>query len=164
MLKFVPAMLTVSPALPGATLVGERLLAEGTGLLTVNVATRDGAPPGFATVTNGVPATAMALAGMAANNCVGLAYAEETMLEPNVTIEDGPKPDPLIVRVNCSPPAVALAGSNPPIVGCEFGVRTVSVTEDEVPPPPSPLGGIFVMVMLSAPTFAMSPAKIAVVT
>jgi hypothetical protein len=72
LLKFVPVMVTFRPALSGPTLVGERLLAVGTGLLTVNVVTRDALPPGFVTVTSRLPATAMAPAGMAAVNCVGL--------------------------------------------------------------------------------------------
>jgi len=67
-LKFVPMTLRVIAALPKATVEGERLLAVGTGLLTVKVVTRDGLPPGLVTVTNGVPATAIALAGIAACN------------------------------------------------------------------------------------------------
>ena len=50
---------------------GAVTLKSATGLLTVNDTTTDGFPPGFATVTSGVPATAMALAGMAACNSVG---------------------------------------------------------------------------------------------
>ena len=69
-LKPVPVTLRVTAAFPAATVDGERLLAPGNGLFTVNVVTRDGLPPGFATVTNGVPATAIALAGIAACNCV----------------------------------------------------------------------------------------------
>jgi hypothetical protein len=65
-LKFVPVTVRVTAALPAETVVGERLLAPGTGLLTVKVVTRDGLPPWFLTVTKGVPATAMALAGIAA--------------------------------------------------------------------------------------------------
>jgi hypothetical protein len=67
-LKFVPVTVKVTAASPAETVVGERLLAPGTGLLTVKVVTRDGLPPGFVTVTKGVPATAMALAGIAACN------------------------------------------------------------------------------------------------
>ena len=67
-LKFVPVTVTVTPASPAETVVGERLLTPGTGLLTVKVVTRDGLPPGFVTVTKGVPAAAMALAGIAACN------------------------------------------------------------------------------------------------
>jgi hypothetical protein len=64
--KFVPTTFNVIAAFPAATVDGERLLAPGMGLFTVNVTTTDGAPPGFATVTSGVPATVMALAGTAA--------------------------------------------------------------------------------------------------
>jgi len=71
-LKFVPDTFKVKLALLGATLVGERLPMVGKGLLTVNVVTTDGLPPGFTTVTKGVPPTAIALAGIDADNCVGL--------------------------------------------------------------------------------------------
>ena len=69
-LKFVPVTLTVTAALPAGSVEGTRLLVPGNGLFTVNVVTSDGLPPGFATVTNGVPAAAIAAAGIAACNCV----------------------------------------------------------------------------------------------
>src|SRR5690349_11089401 len=62
-LKFVPVTASVSAALPAATVLVERSLAPGTGLFTVKVVTREGLPPGLATITKGVPATAIALAG-----------------------------------------------------------------------------------------------------
>jgi hypothetical protein len=65
-LKFVPVTLRVIPASPAETVAGERLVAIGTGLFTVKVVTSEGFPPGFVTVTNGVPATAIAPAGIAA--------------------------------------------------------------------------------------------------
>jgi hypothetical protein len=71
-LKLDPVTFRVSAALPAAALDGERRLSCATGLFTVNVTTVDGALPGFATVTSGVPATAMALAGIAAWTSVGL--------------------------------------------------------------------------------------------
>ena len=115
--KFVPVTPTVRAALPAGTLGGETLLAAGTGLFTVNVTSNDGEPPGFATVTNGVPATAIALAGMAACNWFAVTNADETTFEPNVTAELEVKPVPVRVRVNAGPPAVALAGINAPTVG-----------------------------------------------
>ena len=160
----MPVMLTLSPALPGATLVGARLLAAGTGLLTVNVFTTDGFPPGFATVTNGVPATAIAAAGIAADSCVEFTKAEDTVLEPKVTTDEGPKPVPVIASVNCMPPAVALAGTIDPMVGCEFDARTVSVAGDEDPPPDPSSPSVLVMAIPIAAGFAISAAKIAVVT
>jgi hypothetical protein len=71
-LKFAPVTARVAAALPTGTLDGETLLTPGTGLLTVKVITTDALPPGLATVTKGVPATAMALAGIAACNSVEL--------------------------------------------------------------------------------------------
>ena len=65
-MKFVPVTLRVTAGSPAETVAGEMPLAPGTGLFTVNVVTSEGLPPGFDTVTKGVPATAMALAGMAA--------------------------------------------------------------------------------------------------
>jgi hypothetical protein len=71
-LKFVPLTVTFCAALPSGTVTGETPLGAGTGLFTVNVVTIEGLLPGFVTVTKGVPATAMALAGMDADNCVAL--------------------------------------------------------------------------------------------
>ena len=71
-LKLDPVTFSVSEALPGRALEGERRLSCGTGLFTVNVTAVEGRLPGFVTVTSGVPATAMALGGMAACNSVGL--------------------------------------------------------------------------------------------
>ena len=115
-MKFVPVTLKVRPALPGATLDGEMVVAAGTGLLTVNDTT-SGLPLGFLTLTGGVPATAMALAGIEACKVVELTYADETVGPPNVTIEDAPNPVPVIVSVKDGPPAVALAGLSAPTTG-----------------------------------------------
>jgi hypothetical protein len=121
----------------------------GTGTLslkssfTVNVATTDGLPPGFATVTKGVPATAMALAGIAACKRVALTNDVETEMELKVTAELTVNPVPTIWSVNPGPPAVALAGCNAPITGCVFVGRIVRVTGDEVPPAlPPPAGSV----------------------
>jgi hypothetical protein len=71
-LKFDPVTLKVSGGLPGATLCGEMLIAVGIELLTVNDLAVDGIPPGFVTMTSGVPGVAMALAGIdAISVCVG---------------------------------------------------------------------------------------------
>ena len=135
LLKFVPVTLSVIAGLPAGLLEGERLLVIGTGLFTTNVVTSDGAPPGFATVTNGVPAAAIALAGIAACNCVWLTNAEDTMLELKVTMEPEVKPLPDSVIVNAGPPAVVLAGLNAPTAGWVFVGRIVSGNVELVPPP-----------------------------
>ena len=143
-LKFVPVTVRVTAALPADTVEGERLLAPGIGLLMVKVVTRDGLPPGFVTVTNGVPATAMALAGIAACNLVeSLLNADETVLELKVTTELAVNPVPVSKRVNAGLPAVVLAGIKAPITGCVFVARTFRVTEGEVPPGlPPPTGSV----------------------
>src|SRR5437867_4240858 len=60
--KFVPVIVSVEPEVPAILLEGERLLAIGTGLLTVNVSGGVDVPPpgaGFVTVTEIVPAVAI---------------------------------------------------------------------------------------------------------
>ena len=148
-LKFMPMTFKVAAAFPSGKLEGERLPAPGTGLFTVNDVTRDGLPPGFVTVTNGVPATAIALAGIAACNCVALTNAEETILELKLTTEPAVNPVPVNVSVNAGPPAVVLAGSNPPTTGCVFTGRTVSGDDGEVPPSlPFPTGSVTEMLIV----------------
>lgn len=110
-LKFVPVTLSVAAGFPAGKLEGERLLTPGTGLFTVKVVTTEGRPLGFATVTNGVPATAIEPAGMAACNTVELTNADETTLELNVTTEPAVKPDPVNVSVKPGPPGSS-AGRN----------------------------------------------------
>ena len=95
-LKFVPVTLRVVTPLPAGTVEGERRTAAGTGLLMVNDFTRDGLPPGFATVTKGVPAAVMELAGIAACNKVEFSKAVETTLELKVTTELDVNPVPVI--------------------------------------------------------------------
>jgi hypothetical protein len=117
--------------------------------LTVNVATKERLPPGFATVTKGVPATAMALAGIAASKRVAFTNAAETALELKVTTELAVNPVPTIWSVNAGPPAVALAGCNAPITGCVFAGRIVRVTGGEVPPAlPPPVGSVTEMLIV----------------
>ena len=163
-MKFAPDIFSVSAALPGGALVGERLVKAGAGLFTVNEVTKDGLPPGFCTLTKGVPATAMALAGMDACKVVEFVYAEETVADPKVTVVVGPNPVPIIVKVNAGPPAVVLAGLNPPTVGCVFAGRIVSDTMGEVPPleKSTPKSG-FVRVIAIAPGDAMAEVATVVV-
>src|SRR5260370_3318888 len=67
--KFVPLTVRVKAGPPTVVALGEILVSEGTGLLTVRE--RDPlAPPGFTTVMERVPAEAMSLAGMAALSSV----------------------------------------------------------------------------------------------
>jgi hypothetical protein len=163
-LKFAPVTLRVRALLPGAAVVGDSAVMAGTGLLTVNDVTTDGFPPGFSTLTKGVPATAIALAGMDACNVVEFVYAEETVADPNFTIEVGANPVPTIVSVKDGPPAVALAGLNPPTVGCVLDGSIVIVAAGDVPPleKPTPNSG-FLTEMAIVPGDAMAEAATVVV-
>lgn len=71
-LKLAPVTSRLSAPLPAAALKGESRLSCGTGLFTVNATAAEGLLPGFDTVTAGVPATTIALAGIFACNSVAL--------------------------------------------------------------------------------------------
>ena len=107
----------------------------------MKVATTDRLPSGLVTVTKGCPATAMALAGIAASNRVALTNAVETGADLKVTMELDVNPVPTIFSVNAGPPAVALTGTSAPTTGCVFVGRIVRGRVDEVPPPLPPVGG-----------------------
>ncbi len=63
--KFVPFSVRVNAGPPAVVALGEMLVSEGSGLLTVRM--RDPlVPPGFTTVMERVPAEAMSLTGIAA--------------------------------------------------------------------------------------------------
>ena len=66
--KLLPLTVSVKPALPAVTFVGEMLDIEGTGLLTVSVAADEVPPPGAAllTVMERLPPEAMSLAEIVA--------------------------------------------------------------------------------------------------
>jgi hypothetical protein len=86
-------------------------------LFTVNVTTVEGFAPGFDTVTTGVPATAIRLAGILACNCVALENAVAMVVPLKLTIELGVKLLPDKVSVKDGPPAVTLAGVSAPTTG-----------------------------------------------
>lgn len=162
-LKLLPLTCSVSAPLPGAALGGVSELSSGTGLFTVNVTTVEGRLPGFATVTIGVPATAIALAGMLACNSETLENVVDIGTSLKLTTELGVKLLPDNVNVNEGPPAVALAGDSVPTTGCTFTGEIVRFSGLEVPPPLEPLRG-FVTVMVAVPALAMSPAEIAMLS
>lgn len=63
--KFVPVIVRANAAPPAAAVVGERLLAVGTGLLMVKGSGADSTPPlGSKTVTKKVPAVAISEAAI----------------------------------------------------------------------------------------------------
>jgi hypothetical protein len=155
-LKLVPVTCRVIAALPGAALEGERWLCCGTGLFTVNVTTTDGSAPGFVTVTIGVPATAIAPAGIVPCNSVPLKKLGTIVFPLKLTTELGVKLFPERVNVNDGPPAVVEAGDSAPTTGWMFPAVMVMVAGLDVPPPLVPFGG-FVTVIFAAPGLAISP-------
>jgi len=154
-LKFAPVTFSVKAPLPGAAPEGVRELSSGTGLFTVNVTTVEGRPPGFATVTIGVPATAIALAGMLACNSETLENVVAIGIPLKLTIELAEKLFPDKVNVNAGPPAVALAGESVPTTGWIFAGEMIRLTGFEVPPPPELLKG-FVTVSVAVPALAIA--------
>src|SRR5919201_621245 len=102
------------------------------GALTVNVSAFDAMPSGLATVTDGVPAVAISVFGIAAVSWVAL---------PNVVVRFAPfqrttapftKFVPFTVSVNPGPPAVAVFGDSDVSVGA--GAVTVNVSAFDVVP------------------------------
>jgi hypothetical protein len=162
-LKLFPLTVSVTAGLPTKTLGGESTVAAGTGLFTVNDMATDGELPGLDTVTSGVPATAMALAGIEACSCVALTNIETTVAPLKATSEIGVKLLPVTDRVKPIPPAVVLGGTRPSTTGCPLAVTIVSVKALEVPPALELLAG-FVTVMVAVPGFEMSLAVTAMVS
>jgi hypothetical protein len=98
--------------------------------LTVKLTELEDPPPGLGFVTNtiGVPAAAMALAGMETMICVAVTeVGTSPALVPKVTFELLMKFVPLIVSVNAAPPAVALVGEIVVTVGTGLLVAPVMV-------------------------------------
>lgn len=65
--------------------------------------------------------------------------------------------------MNVGPPAVVLAGSSAPTIGCRFAAVIVRVMEFETALPPAPLAG-FVTVIDAMPGFAMSLGETAILS
>jgi hypothetical protein len=76
--------------------------------------------PGLVTVTVAGPAEAMAVAGIAAVNCVELTNVVATAVPPKLTTEEERKLAPLTDRVNAGLPATLLVGDIVEIVGSEI--------------------------------------------
>jgi len=134
-LKLLPITSRVTAALPGTALDGERRLSCGTGLFTVNVSAEEAMPPGFVTVTIGVPATAIAFAGILACNSATLENVVDIVFPLKLTTEPVVKLLPDKVNVNDGAPAVALAGDSAPTTGWKFEPTTVNGNAGVAPPP-----------------------------
>src|SRR5215472_9976429 len=137
--KPVPVTVSVKAALPAVTLAGLRLLMVGVGftLATVSERAPDVPPPGAGvnTVTLGVPAAAISLAGMAAVSCVDETNVVVRLAPLTWTIEPLVKLEPVAVRVKAAPPAEAVLGLMLERIGAGVGAAMVRAREFEVPPP-----------------------------
>ena len=158
--KFVPFTVRVKLGPPASVEVGEMLVVVGTGLFIVSVCVFDVPPPGaaFTTVIEAVPAVAISEARIVVVSVV-LETKAVTRDEPlKSAVEDALKFVPLMVSVNCAPPAVVEVGEMLLVVGA--GLLIVSVCEFDVPPP----GAEFTTVIEAVPAVAISEARIVAVS
>jgi xanthosine utilization system XapX-like protein len=149
----VPFTVKVNAAPPTVAPLGLSDVIVGTGLFTVNVDPADVPPPGagFVTVTEGMPATAMSAAVIAAVICVELTKVVVLAAPLKFTAEVGKKFVPFTVNVKAAPPAVALDGDSDVIVA--VGLFIVNVWFPDVPPPGAGL---------KTDTFTVPPVAISV--
>jgi hypothetical protein len=161
--KPVPVTVRVKAGPPAVAEAGKTVLMTTTGLLTVKVFPDEVPPPGVGlkTVTVGVPAMAISVAGIAA-----VAWVEErtvVVLSPlfhRTLVTPETKPVPVTVRVKADPPAVAVEGEMAERVGTGlFAAVTLNDFAPEVPPP----GVGLKTVTLAVVTVAISVAGIAAV-
>ena len=159
-LKFVPVTVKVNCAPPASVEVGLIAVVVGTGFFTVKVCAPEVPPPGpgFTTVMESVPPTAISEAGT---------VTEMVVLEMNVVVNGTPlksivdeasKFVPVTVSVNEDPPAVVEVGEMELVVGT--GLFIVRVCAFEVPPP----GVGFTTVMEAVPPVTTSAAGTIAVT
>ena len=134
-MKFVPFTVSVKAAPPAMALLGERVVAVGTGLLIVKVIAEEVPPPGgpLNAVTAAVPAVAMSEASMAAVTFVALTNVVVRAEPFHFTCVPATKFVPFTVSVNPGPPAVALLGEIEVSVGA--GLSTAKLLGLDVPPP-----------------------------
>ena len=143
---------------PAIAVLGEILVSDGGGLVTVKASAVDVPPPGAGvkTVIENVPAEAMSDAGIVAVNCVLLTKVVVRLAPLTRTTEAETKLLPVTVNVNPGLPEFALVGEILANDGC--GLLTAS---DSVPVV-EPSGLITPMARL--PVEAMSLAGIAAVS
>jgi hypothetical protein len=159
-LKFVPVTVSVNCAPPAVVDVGEMLVVVGAGLFTVKVCVPEVPPPGpgFTTVIESVPPTAIFPAGTVMLIVVLEMNVVTNGMPLKSMVDDALKFVPVTVSVKLGPPAVVDVGEMEVAVGA--GLLIVSVCELEVPPP----GAGFVTVIDAVPPTAMSGAVIVAVT
>jgi len=159
-LKFVPFTVSANDDPPAVVEVGDMLVVVGVGLLTVSVCAPEVPPPGpgFTTVIESVPPTAMDDDGM-----VIVIIVDETNVVTNgtpftSTVDEALKFVPVTVSVKDGPPAVVEVGEIEVVVGAGFLI--VNVCAFDVPPP----GVGFTTVIDAVPPTAMSAAGTIAVT
>ena len=133
--KFVPLIVKVCAAAPGAAEVGERLVMVGAGLSTVKFTEFDAPPPGagLVTTTAKLPAVTRSELPSVIFNWVGLTKVGACATPWKVTIEVEMKFVPVMVRVWGVVPVVTEAGDRLVMVGA--GLFTVRLIEFDAPPP-----------------------------
>ena len=111
--KFEPFTVSVKADPPARALGGESVVIPGTGLFTENVAGFDVLPvEELNTVTCGVPAFAISLAGTVAVTCELLTKVVVRATPFHCTTDVASNCTPFTVRVNPAPPALALEGES----------------------------------------------------
>src|SRR5262249_9000093 len=127
--KPVPVTVSVKATLPAVTLAGLKLLMLGVGftLATVSERAPDVPPPGAGvkTVTLGVPAAAISLAGIVAVSCVDETYVVVRLAPLTWTIDPLVKLEPVAVRVKAAPPAEVVLGLMLERMGAGVGAAMV---------------------------------------
>jgi len=120
--KLEPDTHKLKAGAPTGAPLGSRELILGTrfiAVVMVKFMALEMPPPGagLVTVTAGVPADAMAAAGIAAVNCVALTNVVAGAAPPKLTIEAATKFVPVIVSVKATPPAGVVFGEIEVMVG-----------------------------------------------
>jgi len=133
-MKSLPETLKVTSGPPAGALAGSRLVAIGTGLLTVNISGVETPPPGagFVTVTGKIPPLTICAAEMCAVNSDGLKKVVTTGTPAKLTTDAGTKLLPVTLRIRSGPPAAALAGSR--VVAIGAGLLIVNISGVDSPP------------------------------
>jgi hypothetical protein len=124
-------MLKADP--PAVAELGERLVSEGVGALTVKVSALEATPPGLRTVMLELPGEAITLASTGQTIWVALTKEQDIGVPFHRTTDALTNPVPFTVRVKGGPPAVAELGER--LVSEGVGALMVKVSALEVSPP-----------------------------
>src|SRR5215471_11156420 len=156
--KFEPVAASVNADPPAIAVLGEILVSDGGGLVTVKASPVEVPPPGVGvkTVIENVPAEATSDAGIVAVSCVLLTKVVVRLAPLTCTTEAETKLLPVTVNINPGLPAVALVGEI--LANDGGGLLTASDSVPEAEPP----GLITPMARL--PVEAMSLAGMAAVS